>query len=82
MLARQHRCTVKVSSADHLHQDPVSDIDQVEIGFMVYESCLLARHYLSEVVDHGVCTVCSSSSSGVVVQEMQVTRLTMTTFLQ
>lgn len=81
MLARQHRCTVKVSSADHLHQDPVSDIDQVEIGFMVYESCLLARHYLSEVVDHGVCTVCSSSS-GVVVQEMQVTRLTMTTFLQ
>lgn len=47
---------------------------------MVYESCLLARHYLSEVVDHGVCIVCSSS--GVMVQEMQVTRLTMTTFLQ
>lgn len=36
----------------HPHQDPVSDIYEVEVRLMVYKPRLLARYYLSEVVDH------------------------------
>jgi len=37
----------------HVHEDSVGDIDEVEIGLVVYEPRLLARDYLSKVIDHG-----------------------------
>jgi hypothetical protein len=37
----------------HVHQDSVGNVDEVKIRFMIYEPCLLARDYLSEVIDHG-----------------------------
>jgi len=36
-----------VNSGVYLHQDSVRDVDEVEVRFMIYEPCLLARDYLS-----------------------------------
>jgi hypothetical protein len=45
--------SVRPKGSGHVHQDSVRDVDEVEVRLMVYEPRLLARDYLSEVVDHG-----------------------------